>query len=67
MMDVFGCNLMTSRCCFDDLGDGYAWTSMCYYGIVLMTWMIVMLGCNGLEIDIEHFSLSRCCLDICTN
>jgi hypothetical protein len=40
MMDVFGCNLMTSRCCFDDLGDGYAWTSMCYYGIVLMTWIM---------------------------
>jgi hypothetical protein len=29
-----------------------------------MTWVIVMLGCNGLEINIEHFSLSRCCLHI---
>jgi hypothetical protein len=57
MMDVFEYNLMKNRCCFDDLGDRYVWTSTCYYGIARMTWM--MPKC----LDVSNSMTSSCCFN----
>jgi hypothetical protein len=52
MMDVFEPNLMKSRCCFDDLGDGYV---LMIYGIARMTWMMPKY------LDVSNSMTNRCC------